>query len=155
FYPYLEPMYYRMMDLVRVIHSRRALSGDSLPDIPYPGTTKVRVPNEEWARCKAIARPIWRLIVERTHPEWFEDLDTFFVHGYIGGWGSYYEYKERTKRRGIVSHAILSDPLVMSFYQEAVATGINGIGPMGREDLRLLLIEENPELMEGNEIPSH
>lgn len=155
FYSLLDPVYYRMMDLARTIHFRRVAQGKNIPDESYKIGTGLKVPQDEWSRCRALASPIWKLMVNRFHPEWLENPDIYYPNGYIGGWGSstYYEYGIKKEQRGIVSHAVFSDPLVRSFYEEICQIGVDGIGPVGREDLRLLLKDEHPELMEGHELP--
>lgn len=150
-YAMMEPMYYRMADLVRTVRQRREANGQALPDKPYD--RRLHTVQDELSRCKAIARPIWRLIVQRTHPEWLENPGDYFPSSYIGTFCVVYDISEPRQRRGIVTHAILSDPLVHAVYQEAETTGVKGIGPVGREDLRLLLLDEHPELAKGHEQP--
>jgi len=154
FYEELDMTYYRMEDLVRTVHNRRSAWGQALPDERYNGSLRIRVPQDEWSRCQAIARPIWRLIAQRSHPEWLENPSDYFFSRYIGNFCCIYEIGESTQRRGIVSHAVFSDPLVFSIYEEAISSGVKGIGKVGKEDLRLLLLDEHPELMEGHEIPT-
>jgi hypothetical protein len=93
-------------------------------------------------------------MVQRFHPEWLEEPSNYFPSGSIDIFLTFHEIGEKRQRRGIVSHAVFSDPLVMSFYQEALQTGVRGLGRVGIEDLRLLLTEEHPDLMEGHEISS-
>lgn len=152
-YSKLEPLYYRRADLVSAIHKRRAASGQALVEAPYDRRLHVRS-QEEISRCQGIARPLWRLLVRRFHPEWLETPGDYFPSGYIGPFCVSYQYSENSQRYGVVTHAVFSDPLVMSIYEEATTTGVKGIGPMGREDLRLLLSDEHPELLEGHELPS-
>lgn len=152
-YPKLEPMYYRKADLANAIHRRRVASGKALEEVPYDRRLYVRTQDEE-SRCRAIARPLWRLMVQRFHPEWLETPGDYFPSSYIGTFAVVYDISEARQRRGVVNCAVLSDPLVMSVYEEAVTTGVKGIGQMGKEDLRLLLSEEHPELLEGHELPS-
>ncbi len=149
-YPKFEPMYYRMADLASAIHRRRTATGQSLPDMPYERSLYTPYQDEQ-SRCRGIARPLWRLLVQRSHPEWLENPKEYYPSSYIGTFCVVYAISESRQRRGIVSHAVLSDELVMSTYQEATSTGVRGIGPLGREDLRLLLSDEHPELLEGKE----
>lgn len=151
-YPMLDPMYYRMMDLVSAVHQRRVAAGQALADEPFNRRLHVRLQDER-SRCLGIARPLWRLMVNRFHPEWLETPKEHFPSTCIGDISTVYFLGERTMRHGIVSHAVLSDPLVMQVYEEATSTGVKGIGKVGKEDLRLLLSEEHPELLEGHEVP--
>lgn len=148
-YSELEVVYYRLADLARAVKQRRLASGLSLAEEPYDRRLHTRT-QEEWARCRGIARPIWRLIVQRFHPEWLQHPSDYFCRTFIS-FNTVYEIGEPRMRRGIVSHALISDPLVMSIYQEAITTGVRGIGRMGKEDLRVLLSDEHPELTEGHE----
>lgn len=151
-YAKLEPMYYRRIDLARAIQRRRLDTGQALPEAPYDRRLHV-VHQDEWSRCRRIAWPIWRLMVQRFHPEWLETPEDYYPSAYIGMFAVVYSISEPRMKRGIVSHAVFSDPLVLSIYEEAVATGVRGIGPLGKEDLRLLLLDEHPELLEGHELP--
>lgn len=152
-YSKLEPLYYRKEDLVNAIHKRRVASGQALVEAPYDRRLHVRS-QEEISRCRGIARPLWHLLVRRFHPEWLETPGDYFPSGYIGHFCVSYQYSEASQRYGVVTRAVFSDPLVMSIYEEATTTGVKGIGPMGKEDLRLLLSDEHPELLEGHELPS-
>lgn len=153
FYSGLDPIYYRMVDLAEVVKQRRQATGQTLPDEPYNGRLHTRT-QEEWARCCGIARPIWRLIVKRFHPEWLENPGDYFYSAYIGTFATVYTIGEPRMRRGIVNHAVISDALVKTIYEEAASIGVRGIGRVGKEDLRVLLAEEHPELTEGHEVPA-
>jgi hypothetical protein len=143
-YAMLEPMYYRMADLASAIQRRRETCGQTIPEAPFD--RRLHTVQDERARCLGIARPLWRLIVKRFHPEWLENPSQYYPARYIGPFAVVYSIGENRMRRGIVSHAVISDPLVMSIYQEATETGVKGIGRVGKEDLRLLLSDEHPEL---------
>lgn len=149
-YTRLDPLYYRMRDLVRAVKQRRLETGQTLPDDSFDGRLHVR-DQDEWSRCKGIARPLWKLMVKRFHPKWLETPSDYFRSYHIS-FNTVYYIGKAAMRYGVVSHAVFSDPLVLSIYNEAITTGVRGIGPKGKEDLRLLLSEEHPELLEGHEV---
>lgn len=142
-YAQLDPMYYRMANLARVIKQRRAEQGKTVTEIPAGWHTTPKELEKE--RCFGLARPIWRVIIQRTHPEWLDRPRDYYAPTW--SFNNVYEAGERTMRRRITDFSVLSDSVVLKMYTEAKETGVRGIGPVGRQSLRTLLSDEHPELM--------
>jgi hypothetical protein len=143
FYARLDPMYYRMGNLVRVIRRQREEAGKTITEVPEDW---YHTPAQyERNRCKGLAQPIWRNIVQRLHPEWLTRSHEF--HLPLIGYTHIYSLGKRTEENQVLGRAVISDTAVYDFYQEAVKTGVVGIGPAGRESLRELLSDEHPELL--------
>lgn len=151
-YKQVDPLYYTMTDLAQIIKEKREEASRSIPEMGFE--KRSQTVQDEWSRCVGIARPIWRTIVQRKHPEWLEDPSPYYPSSYIGHFCVVYEIGPKRMKRGVVTCAVLSDPLVHDVYEEVVATKVKGgIGKGGQESLRRLLMDEHPELMEGHEIP--
>jgi hypothetical protein len=142
-YRLLDPMYYHLGNLGHVIREDRADRGKTITEVPRHWTD---TPQEhEWNACVGLARPIWRVLISRTRP----DIITHpkeFVRPTITMDQVYYA-SERSARRRAIGQAVISDSVVLKIYQEAVTTGVKGIGPAGRRHLRTLLSDEHPELI--------
>ena len=141
-YPQLDPMYYDMADLARIIYARRKEEGKTITEVPRGSWYDPE--EQESHRCFGLARPIWRVIVRRIHPEWMDNPADYYAPTIR--FNQVYYASEAAQRRRIVGHAVISDTVVFSLYKEATESGIKGVGPVGREDLRTMLAEEHPEL---------
>jgi|GEM_PF-3029187 len=143
-YAKLEPMFYRLADLIRTIKQQRAFNGQTITEcMPDSYLTPEEL---ERSRCRSLARPLWKIIVERTHPEWLRRNDVYCQSGFFS-FDRSYEWSESTRRRKIIGAAVISDEVVYDIYDESVRTGVKGIGPKGRGSLRELLCDEHPELI--------
>lgn len=144
-YPKLETMYYRLPNLARIIKRQRSEAGQTIAEVPE----RWYVTPEEYenSRCFGLARPIWRTIIQRIHPEWLKNPEYYWSRTQYTIHGSYYELGDHSLRRRVIDAAVISDEVVYDIYDESVRTGVKGIGPKGRESLRDLLAEEHPELM--------
>lgn len=133
-------------DLVEVIKARRADEGKTI--LVVPKDRRWRPPeDQEQAQCQRIAHAVWRVLANRIMPEWLEPsaLADFYrpiKRGSVLDVGS----GEAEMRRSIVGAVALKTTHIKSVYDESMATGVQGIGPVGRQDLRKLLAEEYPEL---------
>lgn len=143
FYQDMDIMYYRLKHLVEAIREKREDEGRKIgPSHDYQfANGHIEL---EARRCKSLAKPLWRTIIKRTNPEWLENPQDYY-HPLIS-FGNVYYVNDRTAQSRIVSASIISDSAVLSVYEEAVDTGVIGIGPQGKESLRRLLAEEHPEL---------
>lgn len=150
-YPKLDVLYYSIFDLARSIRHRREATGQAIPQQPYD--RRLHTQQDERNRCLGLAKPLWRTIVNRFHPEWIANPHSQYPSGFVS-FMTYYEIGEKLMQRGIVFNAVISDALVKSIYDESVETGVKGIGPVGREDLRLMLLEQHPDLAKGHELPA-
>ncbi|CAN5154398.1 hypothetical protein BH09PAT3_BH09PAT3_6670 [soil metagenome] len=143
-YTTLDVMYYRMANLARVIKQQRKLDGATVTEVPDKWYV---TPDEfENTRCFGLARPLWRIIVQRTHPEWLERPAQYCSSTTFTMWSGARELSEGTMKRRIIGAAVFSDEVVYDIYEEATRTGVKGIAAKGRESLRNLLADEHPEL---------
>lgn len=143
-YSTLDVMYYRMANLARVIKRQRQEENRTIKEVP--DDWYISPERFEQKRCFGLARPIWRVIVQRIHPEWLAQPDSYCQRTVYGIWGSRNELSDQTMRRYIVGAAVISDEVVLNIYDESKRIGVKGIGPKGREALRELLSDEHPEL---------
>jgi hypothetical protein len=151
-YSMVDTTYYTLYDLADTIKARREEYGQTLPERDFD--KRLHTPNQnEDSRCIGMARKIWGVIVNRHYPEWFEVPSDHYPSARIGAFAVVYSIGDKQMKRGIVTNAVISDPVVSNFYNEVVETGVKRIGSVGREDLRRLLLEEHPKLLEGHELP--
>lgn len=142
FYTSLEPMYYELADLASAIERRRQDEGETATDVPQYWRESLK--EFEWSRCLALARPLWRVMVNRIHPEWLRNPGDYY-HATIS-FDQIYGASERTMRRRLVGWTVLSDTVVFDIYKEALEVGVKGIAKSGKRSLRYLLADEHPEL---------
>lgn len=141
-YAQLDPMYYRMANMARIIKERRAEQGKTVREVPRGWWL---TPEEQEERyCFGLTRPIWRRLVERAIPDCIENPRPYYRQTWA--FTQAYEAGARTMQRRNVAHAVICDSVVLEFYNEALATGVKGVGPAGRQTLRTLLADEHPEL---------
>lgn len=144
-YPLLDTMYYGLRDAARAIRDYRADTGQTITEIP-PFSPYDDVAEAEARRCFALARPLWRTIIERIHPEWLDQPRLYWPP--TVSFNQVYYPSNRTAARRIVGAAVISDSVVLDIYNEAKKNGVKRIGPAGQETLRRLLLEEHLELSE-------
>ena len=148
-YPELDQMYYTLGNMARHINEHRKERGITIhnPMITSYYSDEERV----WKTSVGSARPLWRTLVKRIRPEVVDEPQRFFVptisfnHVYSAG--------ERYMVRTNVINSVISDSALLEIYQESVDIGVRGVGPFGREVMRLMLLDEHPELHEGHESP--
>lgn len=145
-YKQLDQMYYRLADFATVIKERRALRGKTVTEVPRRWDFTPDELETNW--CYRLARPIWRTIIQKRHPEWLDRPEDYYTPTI--SFNEVYYAGEKLMRRRLVGAAVLGDALVSSFYSEAREIGIRGVGPEGKETLRQLLEEEHPELHHSN-----
>ncbi len=143
FYAQLDPMYYRLADLANAIKRRRADEGETLTEAPASSNRSIE--RLERGRCLGLARPLWRVMVQRVRPEWLENPEDYY-HPTLSFFNEVPQASERTMRSRVIARTVLSDTVVVDTYYEAVETGVVNIGPSGKESLRYLLVDEHPEL---------
>lgn len=143
-YTQLDMMYYRMGHLAQVIRSRRKDEGKQTE--VTPNMQEYMREEYEWHHCIGLARPLWRALVARAMPSVLENPGLYFPSSYMGLDRIYHLGKRKVARMAL-SSTVLRDDAVMKLYNEAVQTGVRGVGPKGREDLRTLLSDEHPELI--------
>ncbi len=143
-YTQLDTMYYRMGHLARAIRSRREDEGKHTEVTP---AMREYTPREyELRHCVGLARPLWRALVARAMPSVLENPGLYFPASYIGSFCNVYHLGKRRVARQALGSTVIRDDVVMELYNEAVQTGMRGVGVKGREDLRILLSDEHPEL---------
>lgn len=142
FYAQLNPMFYRLADMAIAVQQRRETEGQTVSEVPP--SVQMGTEDYEWRLCVGLARPIWRLIVQRTHPEWIQNPGDYYSPTI--SFNEVYHAGDKTMRKRLIGDTVLSDTIVFETYQEATETGVVGIGPAGKESLRFLLMDEHPEL---------
>lgn len=135
-------------DLSDVIKERRVLEEKTVTVVPRD--RRWRPPEEiEHGQCQRIAHGLWRVLAKRIMPEWLEPeaLDHFY-RPYRNGTSLEVGAIDdpQIMNRRIVGAIALKVTHIKEIYDESLRTGVSGIGPIGKQDLRTLLADEYPEL---------
>lgn len=145
-----DPPFLIRKDLAEIIRERRIREGKTITGVPED--RRWRPPEHvELMQCYRLSHGLWRALANRITPEYVQEKDL----------RHYYRPRKRTRNDGygidegendvivsreIISAIVFSVPHIKAIYDEACSTGVRGIGPVGRQDLRCLLDEEYLEL---------
>ncbi len=147
-----DEVYYGKSDMVEVVRGRRELQGKTVlePFFDSFGATNFT----EESICSGIAQKFWGSLLRRARPEWldpakvydFVDPEYSFTHK---GKVLHIDLGSANSKKPVgemIARAVFSDSILCDVFNEAVETGVRGIGSVGLCDLRFLLSEEHPEL---------
>lgn len=145
-----DPPFLIRKDLAEIIRERRIREGKTITEVP--DDRRWRPPEQvEFMQYYRLSHGLWRALANRITPEYLQTDDL----------RHYYRPRKRTRkdgfgldegesdvivRREIVSAIVFNIAHIKNIYDEATSTGVRGIGPVGRQDLRSLLDEEYLEL---------
>lgn len=143
-YAQLPTLYWSKKQLTDVIQARRLSEGKTITE-PSQGFWYTAEERER-RHCSGLAQPMWRVLVERLHPDIIKHPEWFY-HAATLSFNNVYDLSSPTRRRRAIILSRISDIALRRLYEEIETTGMKGIGPIGQRDLGAMLAPVHQDIM--------